>query len=357
MADAAVEAAVSHWAPRFVTNGVPVGDFAEVTRSVERWDDWCSVWAARGDVHRALGEEAGEGGYLRSAGEHFLRAALCYHFGKFLFVHDREQQRRVHHQAVAAHRTGLPHLDPLGERVEIPYRPIPLRGNLRRPAKAERPPVVVMVMGLDSAKEEVWTYEQTFLDRGMATLAFDGPGQGEAEYDLPMRHDWEVPVGAVVDYVEGRDDLDGDRIGLWGVSLGGHYVVRAAAFEPRIRACVSLSGSYSVVESWEQRPEISRLAYRVRSHLATEEETVGHLRSFDLSGVASRVRCPLYVLGGTEDRLIPPSASERIAAEAAGPAVLNLVEGGNHVCNNKPYAYRPQSADWMAERLAAGTDG
>ncbi|MGH9051944.1 MAG: alpha/beta hydrolase [Acidimicrobiia bacterium] len=351
MTDRAVEAAIAHWAPRFVTNGVPMGDFTEVTAGIERWDDWCSAWSRRAEFHEALGRQALEAGHHRSAGEHLVRAALCFHFGKFLFVHDPPQMRAAHQRAVAVHREALPHLDPPGERVEIPFDGASLVGNLRRPTGVGRPPMVIMVMGLDSAKEEVGCYEQTFLDRGLSTLAFDGPGQGEAEYDLPMRHDWEVPVGAVADFLKGRSDLDGDRIGLWGVSLGGHYVVRAAAFDARIRACVSLSGAYAVLEAWEQRPDISRLAYRVRSHLSTEEETVKHLRDFDLKGVVSRVRCPLYVVGGANDRLVPPSAAQRIAAEASGPTVLNFVEGGNHVANNKPYAYRPQSADWLAEHL------
>ena len=353
MADARVEAAIAHWAPRYVTNGVPVGDFLEVTGSIDAWESWCGAWSERGLVHEGYGEEALVAGHARSAGEHFVRAALCHHFGKFLFVHDLEQMGRVHERAVAAHRRALPLLDPPAERVDIPYDPVPLRGNLRKPHGVARPPVVLMVVGLDSAKEEMGAYEETFLDRGLATLAFDGPGQGEAEYDIPMRHDYEVPVAAVADYVASRGDLDDARIGLWGVSLGGHYVVRAAAFEGRISACVSLSGSYDVAETWDQRPPMTKLAYRVRSHVDTEEETLERLRDFNLAGVAERVECPLYVVGGTKDRLVPPSAAERIAREASGPTVLTMVPGGNHVVNNKPYAYRPQTADWLADRLGA----
>lgn len=355
MADARVESAIAHWAPRYVTNGVPIGDFAEVTSRVESWDDWCSAWSERGAEHEQYGAEALERGQHRSAGQHYVEAALCHHFGKFLFVHDIPQMRAAHDRAVAAHRIALPLLDPPGERVEIPYSPVSLKGNLRKPHGVDRPPVVVMVMGLDSAKEEEGTYEQTFLDRGMATLAFDGPGQGEAEYDVPMRADYEVAVAAVIDYVESRDDLDSDRVGLWGVSLGGHYVVRAAAFERRIRGCISLSGAYDVSESWDGRPSISRLAYQVRMHAGSLEETTAGIRAFNLAGVAEQVTCPLYVVGGTSDRLVPASAAQRIAADASGPTILNLVEGGNHVVNNKPYAYRPQSADWMAQQLGAAT--
>jgi 2,6-dihydroxypseudooxynicotine hydrolase len=167
-----------------------------------------------------------------------------------------------------------------------------------------------------------------------------------------MRADFEEPAAAVIDFVETRIDLDADRVAFWGVSLGGYYVVRAAAFDSRIKACVSLSGPYNISETWAQRPPMTRLTYQVRSHSGSEEETLERIREFDLSGIAERVSCPIYVLGGTEDGLVPPSAAERIAAEASGPTVLNLVQGGNHVVNNKPYTYRPQSADWLAENLA-----
>ena len=116
-----------------------------------------------------------------------MTAAACYHFGKFLFVHDPDQMRAAHDLAIAAHTRALPHMDPPGERVAIPFEGTTLFGILRKPAGVAHPPVVVMCMGLDSTKEEMRTNEAVFLDRGMATLAFDGPGQGEAEYDLPIR--------------------------------------------------------------------------------------------------------------------------------------------------------------------------
>jgi 2,6-dihydroxypseudooxynicotine hydrolase len=80
-----------------------------------------------------------------------------------------------------------------------------------------------MAMGLDSSKEEMDSYESLFLNRGLATLTFDGPGQGEGEYDFAIRHDYEVPVGAVFDWLETRTDIDSGNAGLWGVSLGGYY--------------------------------------------------------------------------------------------------------------------------------------
>jgi 2,6-dihydroxypseudooxynicotine hydrolase len=350
--DARIATAVSHWAPRFVANGVPLGDFQAVAASISSWDEWCGAWSRRAAAHEALGRDALAQGFAFSAGEHFTRAAVCYHFGKFLFVHRPDDMRAAHEKAVACRVAALPHLRPPGERVSIPFEGTVLYGILRRPDGVARPPVVAMCMGLDSAKEEMHAYETDFLARGMATLAFDGPGQGEAEYALPIRGDYEAPVMAVCDWLAGRRDVDRERIGLWGVSLGGYYAPRAAAFEPRVRACVSLSGPYRWVDVFDAANELTREAFRARSRSSTMAAARERAAALTLEGAAARIRCPLLVIAGERDTLIPPSHAERIAAEAAD-AELMIVAGGNHVANNVWYRYRPQSADWLARRLGA----
>ena len=111
---------------------------------------------------------------------------MLYHFAKFVFVNDMEQLKATHAKAVECRNLALPCLDPPGERIGIPYKNGTLYGNLRKPAGVERPPLVIMCMGMDSAKEEMGTNEAHFHKRGIATLAFDGPGQGEGEYDFPI---------------------------------------------------------------------------------------------------------------------------------------------------------------------------
>lgn len=352
--DERVTAAIEHWAPRFISNGVPLADFQEVTATIDRWEEWCAAWSARAAVHEELGQLALHEGHGLTAGEHLTRAAVCYHFAKYMFVADIEQMRAAHERAVACRNRALPLLSPPGERVEIPFDGTVLAGNLRRPPGEASPPVVVLIMGLDSAKEEMDSYESTFLSRGVATLSFDGPGQGETEYDRPIRGDYEAPVGAVLDWLDRRDDLDAERVGLWGVSLGGYYAPRAAAFHRRVQACIALAGPYDFSEGWDGLPALTREAFRVRSHLSTEDAARGHAASLSLTGVAGRIECPLLVVFGKQDRLIPHQAAERLVAEATGPTSLLMIEDGNHVANNRSYRYRPQSADWMAERLSAG---
>lgn len=354
MADAKIEAAIAHWAPRYIENGVPVGDFLEVTAAMDTWDDWCSGWSARGAIHEAEGDKALSEGRTRSAALHFNTAAVCFHFGKFLFTHDLDQMKAAHARAVAAHRKAHPLFAQPAERLEIPYGEGPsLVGNLRKPTAVEMPPVVLMMPGLDSAKEELSTNEQFFLDRGMATFTMDGPGQGESEFDYPITPAYEYAAASAIDMLEARGDLDTERLGAWGVSMGGFYVVRAACFEKRIKALISLSGPFSVVDSWSILPPMSLETWRVRTHSASLEEAYPKAELLNLADVIHQIGCPAYIMGGDQDKIVPPAAAQQMADGISGPVTLNIIKGGNHVSSNKAYLYRSDSADWMARQLGA----
>lgn len=349
--DERVAMAISHWAPRFTTNGVTAGDFERITSGLQRWEDWCAAWSTVGAEHEELGRTALAAGHQLSAGAHLAQAAVYYHFAKFLFVNDLDQMRTAHHAAVRCLDDALPYLDPPGRRIEIPFGGSRLVGVLRHPAGAGPHPVVIMIPGLDSTKEELRSTEELFLARGVATFSVDGPGQGEAEYDLAIRPDWEVPGAAILDAVAALPGLDPDRIGLWGVSLGGYYAPRLASGDGRARACIALSGPFSFGQGWDQLPELTREAFRVRSKSATAGQA--RLRAGELTLASRRgLTAPLLIVAGRQDRIVPWPQAQRLAEETGGPAELLLLDQGGHGCANVCYRHRPYSADWMARQLS-----
>src|SRR5204863_330125 len=115
-------------------------------------------------------------------------------------------------------------------------------GNLRRPGDVPAP-LVLLFPGLDSTKEEFLGWENVFLSRGLATFSLDGPGQGESGLTTRIYPNYEVAATATLDALTGRDDVDLDHVGVAGVSLGGYYAPRAAAYEKRIRAAAGISGA------------------------------------------------------------------------------------------------------------------
>jgi dienelactone hydrolase len=346
--DERVAAAAAHWALRFVSNGVELGAFQSTLKRIGAWRDWCAEWGETARRYEAIAEAAEARGEAQTAGEAWVRASLCWHFGKFVFMEDLAEQRAAHDRTVECFRRGMKSLDPPAERVEIPYGQHRLAGILRRPDGAARPPVVVMVPGLDSVKEELQPTAEYFLRRGLATLAVDGPGQGEAEYDLPIEPAYERPVGAILDWIETRPDLDADRAGFYGISLGGYYALRAAAHEARLKAVVGNAGPFTFGDLWDGLPALTREAFRVRSKSATDEEARSKASELTLAGV-ERVRCPTLVVFGKLDRIIPFSEAGRTAAI---PGVeLVTYETGNHGVTDEAFASRSLMADWLASRL------
>jgi 2,6-dihydroxypseudooxynicotine hydrolase len=254
-------------------------------------------------------------------------------------------------RSVGCYRDALPLMRPPGERVAIPFEGKTLYGVLRKPAVTGKLPILIMAPGLDSTKEELHAYEEPFLSRGIAILAIDGPGQGEAEYEIPICGDYERAAKAACDWIEKRSDLDPSRIAMWGVSLGGYYAPRATAYEKRIRACIGISGPFEWKEIWKDLPLLTREAFRVRSHSQSEAEALQNAATLSMEDAAPKIACPIFIVTGRQDRLVPASHAERLAKSVSGPVELLVVEDGGHNANNRPYRYRSLTADWLAGQL------
>jgi len=98
-------------------------------------------------------------------------------------------------------------------------------------------------------------------------------------------------------------------------------------------------------------PKVSQEVFRVRSHSGTMEECYARSKVLTLEGRAQQIKCPLLVIFGAGDRLIPPADGQRLAHLASGPSELVMYPEGNHVCFNISYKFRPLSGDWMSRTL------
>ncbi|MGA8615222.1 MAG: alpha/beta fold hydrolase [Xanthobacteraceae bacterium] len=352
--DPRVDLAFSHMTPRYLATGVDVNDLQRLSARIEHWDDWCRVWSEEAARHEDLAKEAAKLNRYVTAHEANLRASIYYHYAKHLFAHDPDQYLAAHQRMLACYQAATATADPPVERVVIPYGQAEMVGNLRRPADVPGPPVAIILPGLDACKEELHSWCDAFLLRGMATLAIDGPGQGETAFRLPITTQWGKVIGATIDILEKRSDLDGRNVAVVGQSLGALYAPLAAADEPRIKACVSNCGPFDFGAVLPTMPAASQETFRVRSYAKTLAEAHQIARGLTLEGAAQRIKCPLLIVFGAGDKMIPASEGERLAHTAGGPTDFVVFEEGNHVCFNISYKFRPLTADWTAERLAAG---
>jgi len=347
-----VQVAAHHWRARFVANGIDVNDFDGTVEKTTAWTDWGPNWKAIGEMHEGLGQEAERRDRTLSATQAYQRAAWCYHLGKFLWFEDRTLHAELRDRSVSIYRRALPQLNPPAIRLEIPFEGRIIPANFRRPSAAE-PPLVLLVPGLDSSKEELFAIEEEFLRRGMSTLTMDGPGQSENSVDFAIRPNWETVITPVLDHLPGLElGVDLGRVGLMGISMGAIYGPRAAAHEKRLRAVVGLAGPYNLGECWDALNPLTKGGYIFYTKSADEAEAKQKAYTLNLEGVLHRVTQPLLVIHGGRDRLFPPAQAERITREARN-ATLVIYPDGNHVCNNIAYKYRPLMADWLREQLSA----
>ncbi len=245
--------------PRANVMGLDDSEVDRVIRGIQTFfawgenHDWIEEWTRAGDDYARRAQAAMAAGHRVTAGETWRLASACYFFGWYIHNHFVPIPARDRAQAlcIEAYRKAAPHLIPPSERVEIPFRGRVLPGYLRRPAggrSATRWPVVVIVGGANSTKEENHPLTAQFLQRGMATFAYDGPGQNE--YLLnggePLRMSlFDESVTAVVSALAADTRVDSERIAIFGRSGGGITVLHAAGSEHRLRAVGAHPGTFS----------------------------------------------------------------------------------------------------------------
>jgi 2,6-dihydroxypseudooxynicotine hydrolase len=341
----------THWIPRFLAAGVDYFDLQALLKSIDRWELWCGEWSKKAALHERIGLEALARNRSVSAGEALSRAAAYYHFAGFRFYQDMAQKQRADRKAWECYRQAAPHLQPPSERIAVPYAGTRLVGYLRLPPGIRRAPCVIIIPGMDSRKEELGALETGFLARGMATVNYDGPGQGETWEALKMSHDSEKAVSAIIDYLAGRPEVDAGRIGVYGWAMGGYFAPRAAAADARIRACVSMPVRYGL-EAWDSLGRMQTDAYCHLFGGVSYEEGRAIGATFSMNGILPRVRCPYLIVHGDQGDTVDRGVAERAAREAGGPARLLVYDDGDHLCINIRYKSWPVMMDWFAEQLA-----
>ena len=130
------------------------------------------------------------------------------------------------------------------ERFEVPYNDAFLPAIRIQPVDTEKRGTLVLHGGFDSFNEELYSVIRYFSDCGYEVISFDGPGQGGAikKYGLSWDYEWEKPTKAILDYFKLNN------VTLLGISMGGWFCVRAAAFEPRIKRVIAWSVSFDVMQ-------------------------------------------------------------------------------------------------------------
>lgn len=338
---------------RFLADGVAYAELAAVKERLLEGSDWTAAFAEGAKGLEESGLEALEAGHTVTAGAHFRQSSLLWHYGHFLDWAAEDRWFAAQFEKSRLYGMASPLLQPPAERLSVPVGDHNVPGNLRKPT-ASHPPIVILIGGLDSTKEEACEFESLCLQRGLATFAFDGPGQGEFVAQQPMGPGFEEYVQTVLNHLELRGDLDTSRVGIVGRSLGGNYAAKAAVVDPRINACVVWGAPFDS-SFWDSLDEDLRIGFRFLTKTSSDEDTLDILtRLLRINSEPIERNLAVLICHGKKDAVVPSEHAERFAkAFSWSPDVtLYTQEEGGHCSHNLANLVRPYLVDWMTDRLA-----
>ena len=347
---------------------------AEVERVCERLrargaqdpEAWPQEWSAEAERVEKLADAASADRRDATAGSLYLRAGNYYYTGeRFVPLGDRKVE--MYEKALRCYHEGFRRRHPEIEFCEVPYEGRTLPAYfMKSPAKGAAP-TVVLFDGMDNCKEmSVLFAGVEFARRGINTLAIDGPGQGETLRlrKIYARHDYEVAGTAAYEFVARRADVDPGKVIVMGYSFGGYYAPRVAAFEARYSACVCLGALHWDLHAWQKRireqlaadprkSAQSNFQFQWILGLSDPDAALERARAFSLAGVAEKIRCPVLITHGANDRVVPVQAAHDLYAALGAPRktlkIFGPEEGGVEHCqvDDRPLGIA-YIADWIA---------
>ncbi len=340
-----------------ISSEQPDPDILRVARRVRPYnlESWYTEWTAVADENAELAEEFERQGLAITAHEYYRRATDFYRRPLLYMAEADPRMIPTYNRMKAMWEKAWSLVPPPFEQVQIPYEGHLLEGlfyPVRGPA-GQRAPVVYNYAGADGVMIRGSDGEATqYTRRGMAFIDVDGPGHGGT---LRLKHlygppDSERVAKAVIDYLVTRPDVDPERIGIHGSSMGGYAAPRCATGEKRIKAVAVWAGAFNLRDDiFDYYPPIQeRLRWLIGAKdLADARRVIGE---FTLEGRATQIECPMLIGYSHDDRIMNPRGALRLY-EAATNSKREMVAGVGH--GEKRYDRRHALVDWFAKQLVS----
>jgi dipeptidyl aminopeptidase/acylaminoacyl peptidase len=331
---------------------------ARIGRSTTDGEVWQAEWSRTAREVAEAGYAALERGDITTARRALQRSCSYFRHSEFFLSTNDPRRAEAYRTGTANFQRAAELSGGLIERIHVPFEGITMDGYIVRPDASGTPrPTVLFLGGADSWAEELYFMGGTeFPARGVNVVMVDTPGRGSSLRfkELYSRPDYEVPVAAILDLLVQRPDVDADRIGLAGVSFGGYYAPRAAAFEPRVKAVAAWCGTWSILtDFYEFYPPLQEQLQWL-SGSKDDAEARQKLAEFTLDGVAERLRIPVYVMHGTDDIIMDIRGARRfVDALTTDDVTVDIYDGaGSLHCSYDYFSVATaRLADWFVHKL------
>lgn len=330
-------------------------------------------WNAKADTLIGLAAEDEARGRAFSAGAKLQRAAIYLYNGERMLAHGAPGRIEAFRKAGSTFQKAMELGSENCQRVEIPLEAGTMPALWTRAPGDGPKPAVVYCNGLDSSKELLyWTrIPEALARRGISTLCVDQPGTGEALrlQGLPATPFAEQWASRAVDWLEQQPEVDPKRIGMTGISLGGHFAPRAVAYEPRFAsgACWGANHNWLEVQYKRMKREGENPVPHYWAHVfwvfgATDlDDFLEKTKGMNLNGHMDRIKVPFLVTHGAQDRQIGVEYAHQAFGQLTNSPrpelkIFTPREGGvEHVGADNMAFGRDYIADWFAETLGGVT--
>ena len=341
-----------------------IPDMAELRQQVKRLVDICPAFEALAKKREANAKDAEQAGNKTAARDNYFIASNYWASAmwtieevnaRLKMQNDKKRETFDRYMGLADHHI---------EWVELPYRGKTLPAIFHLPPNYQsgtKVPVIVALSGMDGFKERsVALYKDRWMDRGYAVLAFEGPGYWEPPLrgiyvDVPG---WAQAGKTVADWLVKRPEIDGDKIGMTGVSFGSFFTAIMMSADARYKACAVVGTCYEPGGEtiFNRASPTFKKRFMFMSGITDEHEFDDFRNTIDWNGYAQNIKGAYTVACGEYDQLCPLEHTEAFIKAVGGPKQLMIYEGGNHsvmmttATQNGPDP-RAYQADWMAARL------
>ena len=342
-----------------ISSDHPDPDIRGVARRVKFFnlESWHKEWSEVAKKNEELAATFEQDNRKQTAHEFYLRTADFYRRAVVYMAESDPRMLPTYKKLEENFNKAWSTATPPFERVEISYEGHKLPAHFwpGRGKSGSKLPVVYNYGGADGIllRGEDGGAGQ-YVRRGMSFIDVDGPGHGGTlrHHKLYAPPDSERVAKAVIDYLGTRADVDAERIGLHGSSMGGYSGPRCATVEKRIKAVAVWSGAYNLVDDiFDYYPPIQE---RLRWLMGAKDlkDAREKIKEFTLTGTANRIECPLLVGYSIDDRVMDPRGALKLYENAVNSPDRSMVDGVGH--GQKKFERRTYIADWFMKQLKAG---